>query len=179
MTVRADVCLRLADEDDLALINALTTDPELTGEFGYFGWFDPRKWHRMWEQNGLVGDDLVALIVVCDDQPQGFVVYRRKQTTPSAFHWEIGIALHPRARGNGYGAEAQRQLADYLFRHTTAHRVEAHTEIGNLAEQRALEKAGFVREGVTRGAAWRDGAWRDGVTYSLLRTDPLPSPGDR
>ncbi len=52
------------------------------------------------------------------------------------------------------------------------HRIEADTEMSNLGEQRALEKAGFTREGVTRGAAWRDGAWRDGVTYSLLRTDP-------
>ena len=78
----------------------------------------------------------------------------------------------PEARGHGYGTQAQRLLARYLFAHTTAHRIEADTETSNLGEQRALEKAGFTREGVTRGAAWRDGAWRDGVTYSLLRTDP-------
>ena len=55
--------------------------------------------------------------------------------------------------------------------HTTAHRIEADTEAENVAEQRALEKAGFTREGVMRGVFWRDGAWRDGVIYSLLRTD--------
>ena len=44
----------------------------------------------------------------------------------------------------------------------------------NLAERRALEKAGFTAEGVSRGVGWRDGQWRDGVTYSLLRTDPAP-----
>jgi RimJ/RimL family protein N-acetyltransferase len=44
-------------------------------------------------------------------------------------------------------------------------------DLGNIAEQRALEKIGFAREGVMRGIGWRDGAWRDGVTYSLLRTD--------
>ena len=59
----------------------------------------------------------------------------------------------------------------YLFAHTTAHRIEARTEAGNLAEQRALKKAGFTREGISRGIGWRAGAWRDGVTYSLLRTD--------
>jgi len=42
----------------------------------------------------------------------------------------------------------------------------------NIAEQRALEKAGFTREGVMRGIGWRGGSWRDGVMYSLLRTDP-------
>jgi RimJ/RimL family protein N-acetyltransferase len=54
------------------------------------------------------------------------------------------------------------------------HRIEADTEVDNIAEQRALEKAGFTREGVMRGAGWRDGEYRDGVTYSILRTDPLP-----
>jgi RimJ/RimL family protein N-acetyltransferase len=60
----------------------------------------------------------------------------------------------------------------YLFAHTTAHRIWAATEAGNVPEQRALEKAGFTREGVLRGVGWRDGAWRDGVTFSVLRTDP-------
>jgi RimJ/RimL family protein N-acetyltransferase len=76
------------------------------------------------------------------------------------------------ARGHGYGTQAQRLLARYLFAHTAAHRIEAATEVDNLAEQRALEKAGFSREGISRGTGWRDGAWRDGVIYSLLRTDP-------
>jgi hypothetical protein len=56
------------------------------------------------------------------------------------------------------------------------HRVEAATETQNMAEQRALEKAGFTREGVLRAVGWRDGAYRDGVWYSMLRTD-LPQPG--
>jgi hypothetical protein len=53
----------------------------------------------------------------------------------------------------------------------TVHRIWAGTEVDNIAEQRALEKAGFTREGITRATGWRDGAWRDGVIYSPLRTD--------
>jgi RimJ/RimL family protein N-acetyltransferase len=63
-------------------------------------------------------------------------------------------------------------LARYLFAHTTAHRLWAWVEVDNIAEHKALKKAGFTREGITRAAWWRDGAWRDGVIYSLLRTDP-------
>jgi RimJ/RimL family protein N-acetyltransferase len=62
----------------------------------------------------------------------------------------------------------------YLFAHTTVHRIEAVTEVGNVGERRALEKTGFTREGVMRGSGWRDGAWRDSLLYSILRTDPLP-----
>jgi hypothetical protein len=61
----------------------------------------------------------------------------------------------------------------YLFAHTTVHRIEAVTEVGNVAEQKALENAGFTREGIMRGEFWRSGGWRDMVIYSILRTDPL------
>jgi RimJ/RimL family protein N-acetyltransferase len=60
---------------------------------------------------------------------------------------------------------------DYLFRHSQAERIQADTEADNIAEQRALEKAGFTREGVLRSVAWRDGRWRDGVMYSVIRSE--------
>ena len=41
----------------------------------------------------------------------------------------------------------------------------------NLAEQRALERAGFTREGGLRHAQFRDGEFRDLVLYSRLRGD--------
>ena len=75
------------------------------------------------------------------------------------------------------GTAAQRVLADYLFATTTANRLEATTEVDNVAEQRALEKAGFVREGVLRGRGFLRGRWRDGMMYARLRDDPRPSRG--
>jgi RimJ/RimL family protein N-acetyltransferase len=51
------------------------------------------------------------------------------------------------------------------------HRVQASTDVLNVAEQRALERAGFQREGVLRGAQWRRGAFHDLVSYARLRTD--------
>ncbi len=153
------------------MLEMLTWDSETAGEFAQFGWFDLELWRRRWAENRLIGEAGGALIVICGDDRLGFVNWRRKPTTPAAFHWEIGIALLPGTRGRGYGTQAQRLLARYLFAHTTAHRIEAATEVDNIAEQRALEKAGFTREGVMRGTGWRDGAWRDGVLYSVLRTD--------
>jgi RimJ/RimL family protein N-acetyltransferase len=82
-----------------------------------------------------------------------------------------GIWLAPSARGQGTGRLAQRQLAELFFRHTATNRVEAHTDVENVAEQRALEAAGFRREGLTRGAQWRDGAYRDGYLYAIIRQD--------
>jgi RimJ/RimL family protein N-acetyltransferase len=81
----------------------------------------------------------------------------------------IGIWLRPTYRGQGIGREAQAELAALFFRHTTTNRVEAHTDVENVAEQRALEAAGFRKEGLLRGAQWRDGAYHDGYLYAILR----------
>jgi RimJ/RimL family protein N-acetyltransferase len=96
--------------------------------------------------------------------------------------WDIGIELVPDARGRGVGTTAQRLLAEHLFATTGLDRVEAGMDVDNVAEQRALEKAGFRRDGVIRGAQLRGGRRRDMVLYGMLRTDldgPKPVPGPR
>jgi RimJ/RimL family protein N-acetyltransferase len=85
--------------------------------------------------------------------------------------WNLGIGLVPQARGRGIGTVAQRLLAEFLFASTELERVEASTDVDNLAEQRSLEKAGFRREGVLRGTQLRGGQRRDIVHYGLLRSD--------
>lgn len=121
------------------------------------------------EHNGQLIVELVA-----DATPIGTVSWHRvlNGPNPESAAWNMGISLLPDARGHGYGSEAQRQLADYLFATTDANRVEASTDVANAAEQRSLEKAGFTREGVQRGAQFRAGGYHDLVVYSRLRDDP-------
>ncbi len=114
-----------------------------------------------------------AALAVVDAQGTllGDVSWRQVRTGPSlhSWCWNIGIGLLPEQRGRGYGAAAQRALAAYLFAQTPTARVEAETDVDNVAEQRALDKAGFTREGVRRQAQWRDGRWHDMVFYAMLR----------
>ena len=91
--------------------------------------------------------------------------------TVSCSAWNIGIGLLPAARGRGVGTLAQRLLVEHLFATTELDRVEASTDVANVAEQRALEKAGFRREGVLRGAQLRGGVRRDLAHYGLVRGD--------
>jgi RimJ/RimL family protein N-acetyltransferase len=85
--------------------------------------------------------------------------------------WKIGCTMDMPHRGRGCGSRAQRLLAEHLFVTTPSNRVEADTDVENLAEQRALERAGFTRDGLVRGAQYRSGRWHDLVLYSLLRWD--------
>jgi RimJ/RimL family protein N-acetyltransferase len=163
--------LRPVGEDDLPLLYRLTSDPSATGEYEWFGWQDPGEFRRPWAENGLLSEDGGMLIVAKGAESLGLMNWRKHRTTRVSYCWEIGIALAPEARGRGYGTQAHRLLAAYLFAHTLVNRVEAVTEAGNIAEQRALEKAGFTREGVLRGGGFRDGRWVDGVIYSILRAE--------
>lgn len=121
------------------------------------------------DDDGLIGGDHSLLSIRLDDGTcAGWVGWR---TVGQFGNFEIGIQLFPEHRGRGIGTQAQRLLVDYLLETTTAHRLQAGTEIDNIAEQRALERVGLRREGVSRGLYFRAGRWRDGVMYGLLRSD--------
>jgi RimJ/RimL family protein N-acetyltransferase len=113
-----------------------------------------------------------VLVVDVDAVPSGVVSWHRTHYGPNAgsLAWNIGVALAVAARGRGVGALAQRLLARHLFTTTDLHRVEASCDVANVAEQRALQRAGFTREGVIRGAQYRaDGVHHDLVSYAVLR----------
>jgi RimJ/RimL family protein N-acetyltransferase len=165
------VTLRPVTEDDLSLLERLSGDPAATGEHEWHGWSDPGSWRRGWTETGLLGDNGGVLTVVHGGDQAGHVSWRKTQTGAFCYCWSIGIGMAPEFRGRGYGSAAQRLLVRYLFAHTQVNRVQAETEITNIAEQRALENAGFTREGVKRGATFRAGRWHDNVVYSVLRAE--------
>jgi RimJ/RimL family protein N-acetyltransferase len=163
------VSLRPVTEDDLSWLASLRDGPAATGPHEWHGWSDPQSERRQWAESGLLGDNGGTLIVLHGTDRVGSVSWRKVRTGPTAFNWAIGIGLAPGFRGRGYGSAAQRLVVRYLFAHTQANRIEAVTEITNVAEQRSLEKAGFTREGVLRGTTFRQGRWHDQVIYSVLR----------
>ena len=167
----SDVCLRPVSEADLELLIRFQSDPETVGEYQWFGFrMDKvRELERRWREDGLIGGESSSLAVVVGDGSCAGVVDWRP--VGRFGNQEIGIALAPEYRGRGIGTEAQRQLVDYLFETTTAHRIQAGTELDNIAEQKALERVGFTREGVNRGVHFRAGQWRDSVMYGLIRDE--------
>lgn len=163
------VVLRSQRPDDLLL---------LTGADSPFDGFGPAAPRNAPAPCAMESDG--ALTVLTDDgQVAGEVSWhwqrRRWGPNDGSACPMLGIWLRPEHRGHGLGTAAQAELVDLLFLHTTTHRVEAHTDVANAAEQRALERAGLLREGITRGAQWRGGAYHDGVLYAVLRDDPRPS----
>lgn len=167
------VRLRPFTLDDCTIIEA---NPPTPGDsFMFYGYNEPGRLRRQVESGEVYakwGDVSGRLAVEADGEFIGDVSWHPEHYGPiPAPAINFGIGLIPAARGKGYGTEAQRQLVAYLFDYTTVNRVEASTDVENLAEQRSLEKAGLLREGVCRGCHFRAGEYRDMVVYAMVRAD--------
>jgi RimJ/RimL family protein N-acetyltransferase len=169
------VTLRPVERDDLVLLDRWRNDRDHEGLYGDFLAMHRRRTvnGERWEVDGLLSEQEGQLLICLEQDPVGAVQWHGVQYGPNrgSIALNLGIALIPSARGRGIGTRAQRLLADYLFEQTLTHRVEASTDVTNVAEQRALERAGFTRDGVLRGSQFRLGEWHDMVVYSRLRTD--------
>ncbi len=92
--------------------------------------------------------------------------------TPGSRALNIGISIVDEYRGKGIGAIAQRLLADELHAQGIV-RVEAQTDIQNVAEQKSLEKAGFKYEGTLRKAQGRADGLHDIQVWSHIFSGEL------
>src|SRR5438270_7836779 len=101
---------------------------EEAGEESWFGFKEPGSLRRRIEAHDTLSDDRGMLVVVDDDDAVvGEVSWHRvfNGPPPNGDCWNIGIWIVPEHRGKGYGSEAQRLAAAYLFEHTYLERVEA------------------------------------------------------
>ena len=88
----------------------------------------------------------------------------------------LGISIADAHQGRGIGTQAQRMLAELLHSRGIV-RVEASTDISNIAEQRALAKAGFVCEGVLVRAQMRGDGRHDLQLWAHLAPEIADAPG--
>jgi aminoglycoside 6'-N-acetyltransferase len=168
------VGLRPVIQSDIVVLDSWTNDVAVNSSYNMFG-LEPMHGHGSgFQARGLLDDSQGTLMIVTlAGEIVGGMSYHEVRYGPNigSRAYNIGLHITPDQRGKGYGSEAQRLLAGYLLQTFPIARVEAETDITNLPEQRALEKAGFTREGVLRKAQWRAGDWHDLVVYSRVRGD--------
>lgn len=168
--------LREATLADAEIVDGRAGKAEYIGEFNDFG-LPPRKALAEMLGNGkrMVSPQRGQLLIErrSDGAVIGDVGWHPVSYGPGdrSQALNIGVSLIPEARGHGHGSEAQRLLAELLFRLFDVERIEAMTDVDNVPEQRSLEKAGFTREGIMRRAQFRAGSHHDLVSYSILRED--------
>ena len=115
------------------------------------------------ESSGRFVGGKLDLAVEVDGRFAGTIQARSPEQFMPPGICELGIVLLPETRGRGVGTEACRLLSRHLLE-TGFARVQASTDVENVAMRRALERAGFEFEGVMR-AFMPEGAGR--VDYAL------------
>jgi ribosomal-protein-alanine N-acetyltransferase len=84
---------------------------------------------------------------------------------------EIGYVLSRSYWGQGYMAEAVRELIAFGFREIGLNRIQAMCNVPNIGSARVMEKAGMLFEGVLRQSFLEKGTYVDVKIYSILSSE--------
>jgi RimJ/RimL family protein N-acetyltransferase len=111
----------------------------------------------------------VDFVITADERIVGRCSLMRED--PLARHAEVGIGLVADARGNGYGTDALRVLAEFAFTRRNLRRLHLSVLASNARAIASYRKVGFVEEGRRREHCWVRGAYDDEILMGLLRSE--------
>jgi RimJ/RimL family protein N-acetyltransferase len=164
----AEVVLRLPTVDDAAALAPAFQDPEIgvPGNLPSLTEDELRAFVEHMLPDWMASGRLLPL-VVCDAEGTilgGGTLHHLDRERSIV---ELGYWLFPSARGGGVATRVARLLAAHAFS-LGIERVTAMVDVGHLASERVLERAGFTREGVLRSMPRADGTRTDRTIFSLL-----------
>jgi len=111
----------------------------------------------------------IVFAIESDGKLAGVIDLKRANWTAKVA--EVGYWVAPWARGGGVASRATRAISQWAIREHGFERIEVLAATGNVASQRAAEKAGFVREGIARNAGYVHDGRVDLVVFSLVPDD--------
>jgi ribosomal-protein-alanine N-acetyltransferase len=160
------VNLRIMEKEDLPLFADWLNNSQIIGEFNPLRQTSKTEIEKDFEKKSF---EQTEFIIEKKDRTK--IGYIWHFTHPATKVLEIGTFLIPSERGKGYAPEATHLIVDYLFLSKNIVRIQAGTQVENVASQKALEKSGFTREGVHRKEMFNRGKWVDICIYSILREE--------
>ena len=155
------VTLRPIREADRTNLRAILADPEVRR------WWGPEDLDA--SVADLYDDDAHGFAIVVGGEIVGYVQYA-EENEPDYRHAGIDIFLGEAGRGRGFGPDAIRTLARYLFEERGHHRLTIDPAAANERAIVVYERVGFRRVGVMRHyERGQDGRFHDGLLMDLLR----------
>jgi [ribosomal protein S5]-alanine N-acetyltransferase len=166
------VRLRIPREEDAQRLFELASDAEVTR---FFSWgpytreAEALEWLRTLPARRQEGVALELAIADADDWVIGItgVLEVSKRDRRAV----VGTWLGQAYWGTGANTESKALVARLVFEELRMERLGAWADVRNPRSQRALERAGFVREGTLRAFHRHADERRDVVAYSLLREE--------
>jgi aminoglycoside 6'-N-acetyltransferase len=154
--------LRPGREEDVARLSHIRREPEVAT---WWGGFEPDELRREFiEAPG-------AFVIEVGSEIVGGIQYSEEHD-PMYRHASIDVFVTSSRHGQGFGTDAIRTLARYLFGERGHHRLTIDPAASNVIAIRAYERVGFRKVGVMRQYERSvEGRWRDGVLMEMLRED--------
>jgi aminoglycoside 6'-N-acetyltransferase len=116
----------------------------------------------------LAGDEALHLVIEHDGTVVGSMQVEEELDPDYAFA-SIDLFLASEAQGRGFGPDAIRAMARYLFDEAGHHRITIDPSATNERAIRAYAKVGFRPVGVMRAYERNaDGTWHDNLLMDLL-----------
>ncbi|MFT2707269.1 GNAT family N-acetyltransferase [Clavibacter zhangzhiyongii] len=124
-----------------------------------------------WTRLAGVGDRLALAVELPTQGPRPARVVGEVHVVlhdPAARQAEVGVVLHPDARGAGFAREAADRILELVFDEAGVHRVACRVDARDAAALGLAARLGMRREALLVHDRWVGGAWADTVVVALL-----------
>ena len=163
MLQHEDITIRCIEDTDLEFV-CFCASPAVYGTYQGFRFSSQTSVINAFHEDGFWSEDGGILIVEDCHEP----VWLAQITFVREGLARVGLILQPDNRGCGIGTQVLGILRDYLCENYPIARIEADTDVENLAGQRILELNSFVCEGTLRSYRFHGGCYHDSYLYSYI-----------
>ncbi|MBQ7299293.1 MAG: GNAT family N-acetyltransferase [Clostridia bacterium] len=163
MLEQGDIIIRCIEETDLEFVS-FCASPTVYGAYQPFRFSSPAVLIGDYQSGAMWNADGGILLI----EELGEAVGLAEVTLVREGLARVGMILLPDNRGCGIGTQALGMLRDYLADNYPVARIEADTDVENIAGQRILENNGFVCEGTMRCCRFYRGRYHDSYLYSYI-----------
>lgn len=150
--------------NDIEYLHSINNS-DFRGEFQEFQFESKKSLIKQFEADGMCSDRFQMLIVEKEDKIIGllYISFVRQGLA------NIGLVICEDQRAKNLGTQISTTIIDYLFNNYDLKRIQADTDVNNIAAQKVLEKAGFKKEGVLKNYRYHHGRYNDSVLYAITR----------
>ncbi|KOR24746.1 GNAT family protein [Clostridium sp. L74] len=164
MIVQENICIRTIEEKDLREIYKWNSQ-KVRGEYQEFQFESFRQLQKEYEKDGFCSSKFQMLVATEKEKLIGLVYinFLREGIV------RIGLNLNYENSNKRNGTIILKSMVEFLFENYTIVRIEADTDVENIAAHKILEKVGFNKEGTLRKYRYHHGCFHDSHIYSIIK----------
>lgn len=166
MITQQNLCIRPLQREDLPVLAAFQT-AEVRGMYQECRIESALMLQKQLESDGICSEQFQMLMIEEDAKAVGlfYLNFIREGLV------RLGFVLHPSAQGHHLASRVLLLCRDYLMENFPVVRLEADTDVDNIAAQKVLERCGFRAEGILRKYRFHHGSYHDSYLYSFIRDE--------